>query len=477
MALRLYALAAVLSLLSGGAVFFLFHLFMPSETGEGYTVVSVDAALDDRHIGRLLDSAGLEGYASESTQWIEIDDFGTLRKLPLDTYREEIESFDPRDDGFGERLRAFFVRDGKRFFFIPLGEGAAEGKNLQRLVFSALGDLPFDVEILAPYRPFSLGHLLFLLPAVLAAIFLSGSPSGFAFQVFPLLGFVRGGPSALVPAALLASFWALFRDPLNELFAPSRYPLGFYAGQGFRGHWERLKPYGLNLVLTAAFLFLFGFVLLIGDLPPLPACAGLVSSWGLCFLVRAAEGERQKKAAHVRFNPVFMLPGGVKTVPLLPVASAFGLAVLLSLLAPLLFPVLSYSYSSPSPKEAPAVSDPRFLISPADYEAHIAFERAFSRRPLGSDSRGDGYFHYYLGEDGLIAGTRDEGDGGGPGEEVPSFPLESLMEFLLHYDNRAGEAAPAQFKEWASAALFLAVLIPAFFLKSKKGRRIVESVS
>jgi hypothetical protein len=450
---------------------------MPSETGAGYATAAVDASLDDRHIGGLLGSAGLEKrYVSESTQWIEIDDFGALRKLPLDTYREEIEPFDPRDDGFGERLRAFFVRDGKRFFFIPLGEGAAEGKKLKRLVSSALGDIPFDFEILQPYRPFSFGHLLFLLPAVLAAVFLSGSPSGFVFQVFPLLGFVRGGPPALVLAALLASFWALFRDPLNELFAPSRYLRGFYTGQGLRGLWERLNPYGLNLVLVLFFLFIFGFVLVIGDLPPLPACAGLVSSWGLCFLVRAAEGERQKKAVHVRFNPVFMLPGWVKAVPLLPLALAFGPAVLLSLFAPLFFPALSYSRSYS--KETPAVSDPRFLISPADYEAHIAFERAFSRRPLGSDARGDGYFHYYLGEDGLIAGARDEGDGGGsPGEEFFSFPLENLMEFLLKYNKRAGEAAPAQSKEWVSAAMFLAVLIPAFFLKSKKGRYILESVS
>jgi hypothetical protein len=117
------------------------------------------------------------------------------------------------------------------------------------------------------------------------------------------------------------------------------------------------------------------------------------------------------------------------------------------------------------------------LISPADYEAHIAFERAFSRKPLGSDSRGDGYFHYYLGEDGLIAGTQDEEDGRSLGEEPPSFPLESLMEFLLQYDNSAGEAAPAQSKEWVSAAVFLAVLIPAFFLKSKKSRHILESLS
>jgi hypothetical protein len=448
-------------------VFFLFRFFRPPETGAGYAVVSVDASLGDRHIGALLDSAGLEGgYFSESTQWIEIDDFGTLRKIPLDTYREEIESFDPRDDGFAERLRAFFVRGGRRFFFIPLANAE---KNLKNSISSAMGDIPFDFEILGYYRPFFL-YLLILVPSVFAALFLSGFPSGFVFQVFPLLGFVSGGPPALVPAALLASFWALFRDPLNELFSAPRYQ-GFYAGPGFRGFGEKLKPYAFNLVLILAFLPLFGFAAVMGDLPPLPVWTGLASSWGLSVLARAAETERQKKAAHVRFNPVIMLPGRVKAVPLFPIAAVFVPAVLLSILAPRLFPSLSY------PKEAPAVSDPRFLISRAAYEDHIAFERAFSTKPLGSGSREGGYFHYYLGEDGLIAGAGDERNGVDGEEEILSFPLENLMEFLLHYNDCVAEAAPVQGKEWIPAALFLAALIPAFLLRPKKRLYFLESVS
>jgi hypothetical protein len=451
---------------------------MPPETGACYAVVSVDASLGDRYIGKLFDSAGLEGaYFSESTQWVEIDDFGTLRKIPLDTYREEIESFDPRDDGFAGRLKAFFVRDGKRFFFIPLAGSAAGGKKLKKSVSLALGEIPFDFEILGYYRPFLL-YLVLLVLSALAAVFFSGFPSGFVFQVFPLLGFVRGGPPALVLAALLAAFWALFRDPLNELFAASRYSRGFYAAPGVRGLGEKLKPYRLNLVLILIFLLLFGFVSVAGGLPPLPVWTGLVSSWVLSLLARAAETERQKQAVHIRFNPVIMLPGRVKAVPLFPLAAVFGPAVLLSLLAPRFFPSLSY------PKEAPAVSDPRFLVSPADYEDHIAFERAFSRMPLGSDSRDsrdsgnpleEGYFHYYLGEDGLIAGTEDERHE--EGEDPPSFPLENLMEFLLQYNNSAGEAVPVQSKDWILAVLFLAVLVPAFFLRPRKASYFLESVS
>jgi hypothetical protein len=167
-----------------------------------------------------------------------------------------------------------------------------------------------------------------------------------------------------------------------------------------------------------------------------------------------------------------MLPGRVKTLPLFPVAAVFGPAVFLSLFAPRLFPFLSYSY----PKEPPAISDPRFLISSAGYEAHMVFQRAFSLRPLGSNSRTDGYFHYYLGEDGLIAGE-EEGYDGDQGEEIPSFPLENLMGFLLEYNNRVRALAPVQSKEWIPAVLFLAVLIPAFFFRPKKPAVFFGSVS
>jgi hypothetical protein len=446
-----------------------FFLFGPLETGPVYAVVSLDASFDDRRIGGLLDSAGLEGrYFSESTQWIDIDDFGALRKIPLDTYREEIEPFDPRDDGFAGRLRAFFVREGKRFFFIPLEEGGGGRKKLEKILSQALEDIPFDLEFLGEYRSF-LPYLLLLAPCVFAAIFLSGFPLGFVFQVFPLLGFVRGGPPALVLAALLACFWALLRDPLDELFTEP-HPRGFYAGPGLRGLGEKLIPYRLNLMLIAVFLLFFGFVGVTSGLPPLPVWTGLAASWGLCLLARAAEAERQKRTAHLRFKPVIMLPGRVKTVPLFPVAAVFLPALLLSLLAPLVFPSLASSSN-----EAQAVSDPRFLVSQADYETHIAFERAFSRTPLGSHFPGEGYFRYYLGEDGLIAGAEDEGHDGG--EEIPSFPLENLMEFLLQYNNSEGELAPVQSKEWIPALLFLAVLIPAFFLRPKKAVIFLGSVS
>ncbi|MDR1587096.1 MAG: hypothetical protein LBS57_06550 [Treponema sp.] len=469
MALRVHFLTAVVSVLSGLVVFFLFRSFMIPEIREGYAVVAVDASLSDRHVRDLLGSAGFpDGCFSESNQWVYIDDFGDLKKIPLDIYQEEVELFDPRNDGFGERLKGFFVRNGKRFFFIPLEGGFGGRKKLEKALASAMDQIPFSVEILGYSRPFFWYFVLSAL-AALGALFLSGFSRGFAFQIAVLLAFARGGPPALVLAGLLASFWALSRDPLEELFSARRYRFASYAGRGIGALQEKLRPYRLNLILVFVFLLLFVFAAGIGGLSPLPVWIGFFSSWGLIVLSRASESERERRTGHVRFTPVIM--GPAKTLPLFPVAAVFAAAALLSLLLPLAFPSFAY----PSPSGLLPLSDRGYVISAAEYEQHAALARSFSLRPLGAglrypDSVSGGYSRYYLGEDGLIAGETEDPLKELRAREIPSFPLEKLMEFLLEYNNRAGKTAPAQFKEWIVAGLLVAACVPAFFLRRKKRR-------
>ncbi|MCL2473083.1 MAG: hypothetical protein FWF26_05325, partial [Treponema sp.] len=87
---------------------------------EGFAVLSLDESQNDREIQELLYSKGIKDFFSESTQVVPVDDFGSLKMVPLDSFRNEIEKFDPRDDGYAQKLSSFFVRDGKRFFFLPL---------------------------------------------------------------------------------------------------------------------------------------------------------------------------------------------------------------------------------------------------------------------------------------------------------------------------------------------------------------------
>jgi hypothetical protein len=102
------------------------------------------------------------------------------------------------------------------------------------------------------------------------------------------------------------------------------------------------------------------------------------------------------------------------------------------------------------------------VISPGEYETHAAFQASFSLRPLraGGDNPGDGeYLRYHRGADGLIGDYSAVEDA--RGGEIPPFPLEDLMNFLVRREyaappvNTPGELFPV------FGALFLC--IPSFF--------------
>jgi hypothetical protein len=136
-------LALIVSLVMGSAAFLLAIMLLPDEgTGsEGYAVLSVDAGYPDSEIGSRIAAAANTyisvDYSSESTQWVFLSDFDTILRLSVDEYDARLAAIapfrDPRDDGYAARLRAFFVRDGRRFFFIPFVRPALREEVITRL--------------------------------------------------------------------------------------------------------------------------------------------------------------------------------------------------------------------------------------------------------------------------------------------------------------------------------------------------------
>jgi hypothetical protein len=152
----------------GGGVFLLVITLLPDETAEGYAVLCVDAALSDREIGERL-VASIDNYisidfASESTQWVFLNDFDTILFISLDEYQERLGASalrpDPRDDGYAARLHSFFVRNGQRLFFIPFirpslleeldtvwVQGTKSGHaKLEAAIEKGLDGIPFSIE-------------------------------------------------------------------------------------------------------------------------------------------------------------------------------------------------------------------------------------------------------------------------------------------------------------------------------------------
>ena len=468
-----FFLAAV-SMLCGVLVFFLFRSYVfPNieKTDFGsFAVLVLDESQNDRRIREILGRGGMEGFISESSQEVPVDDFGSLKMVPLDIYRDEIDLVDPRDTGYAEKLRTFFVRDGMRFFFLPLGTIAGSNTaKLNKQLTALLQDIPFTFTVLGQ-RSSPFFNFVLLAAACVFALYFSSNKRLFVFGLPVILAFAWSGSSAFVLTALLVGIWELLREPIRELSAARRYerPLD-YAGAGFQGLLERLKPFRLNCFLALLFLVFLVVFSAAAGLFFFPLAAAFLCFFLLYSLALRAESERVRKSRHVPFIPVPLFPFKARTFSLFPLLLPFVFASLLALFLPFFLP----GFSPFQEKESPV--DTHYLINPEDYYRYIDFQISFSYRPFDQDFYPDTtrpapaqralnqkeYLSYYLDEDGLIAGST--GFAIGHSIEDPPFPLEKLMDFLLNYDkvpDRGFEVSGLSlftFKEWISVAIILAV--------------------
>jgi hypothetical protein len=332
-----------------------------------------------------------------------LDDFGELRQIPLDRYGDRLEPFDPRNDGYAERLRSVFVRDGKRFFFIP------RKRNLEKNLTAALEAVQpglvwslNDRDRKQPGRqPLAFNLTLFVAAAITGLFFMR--PRRLWLVLFPVLGglCLRGAPGFAL-AAILGLLPDLLGEPVRELvFA----------------RWKRFSLYSFRWGLFTLLLVLYGIVALAGQVPPvLAALTFLVFT--LTFFFSSITGD------HRPFAPVPILRMPVKRLNASKVMLPFALASCLAFL----FAGFSGGFEVFKEDAPPADLPP--LISAADYRAHAEYQRRFSFVPLGQNGFDEvSYFHYNIGEDGLIvrAGLFEEGAPEADLSAIPPFPLEALM--------------------------------------------------
>ncbi|GHU65761.1 hypothetical protein FACS189447_05290 [Spirochaetia bacterium] len=423
---------------------------MPLESGKGYAVLSVDADTDDRKVGELLSAAGME-YQSESSEGFYINDFSGLKWLALDSYREELEDFDPRDDGYGEKLKSFFVAQGMRRFFVPL-EDTGNQRSLEKTFSRVLGDIPFSLEILGNPRPLLI-YFVMMGAACIAALFLSREKWLFVLNIPVFLAFSWAGVPGLILAGVLAGLRGLLREALGELFSVRSY--GTLK--------ERLLPYRINFFAAFFFLIFFGILIRINALPLIPSLAGPGSLFVLGLIARSDQKRRRSNAPHIRFMPVPIILKSAKLPVFQPSMMAFEAAAIIALAFPIFY---SGPYSGSAKGEG--VGDFSNLVLPEDYAEHMAFQTAFSLLPL--DRKGGGeYFRYSLGEDGLIANT----EAALPinqiaTQEIPPYPLEKLTDFLLYSENKVIPAPGTQLKDWISVFLIMIVSFPIRFSKENQ---------
>ena len=461
------AVSLFVSFALGFGVFYMAPRSLPPSGGGGYAVLSLDAAYDDRYIGELLAQGKGKNYISESTQWVFLDDFGELVRLPLDSYWQRVEPFDPRNDGYARRLESFFVHDGKRFFFIPLSPDflGASGEKLEDDLARCLGDIPFRVEFPGASRPLGLYALLFA-GAALGMVLLSGAPR-IGIRLLPLLAALSSqGPGGFALAAFLTALFGLLLRPLREFFISRRYRNQYIQINKKNGE----SPFFWGSLLL--FLAGYGVLCYLGRFSAVLGLTGVVSFFLILGLSLWAESRGGLKMGHVRFVPVPISVHSPGLRVFSRVMAPFALGSLASLFLP---PLVLPGYAAGGVPQAPAERQGD-LISPGEYETHAAFQASFSVRPLraGGDDPGEGgYLRYRRGEDGLIGDYSAVEDN--RGGEIPPFPLEDLMNFLARREyaqgpvNTSGELFPI------FGALFLCIpgFLPIGQRHSKKKRLLV----
>jgi hypothetical protein len=430
--------------------------------GGAYAALAFEETGLDAETVLALERALGRPVVSEFSQWVFLNSFGSLEQVPLGEYEDRLETFDPRRDGYAVKLRNFFIRDGKRWVFIPLDRGIFgplpvlnPERVLNRRIAHALegvsGERPFSLVLKREDRPLGFHVLPFAL-AWPAAFLLAGA------EPFPSLRRKAGrrpGPRAraqgagisrrflllCAPPVFVVSLWGAPGCALAALFlylavlaAPPLREVWVRVLRGGQGSVRRfLAPYRFNVLVSLSLAPLFGLVIWAGRIPPVPGLLGLFALFALYFRClglrirrldpRGSSGPDRRDAC--RFVPLPILPPRAER-PL--ISSPFALASCLAFLLNLPAGLLGLT-SVPDPWPS--------LVSAQDYGDHVLYQTGFSRRPLRGDDfsafADSGYFRYTVGEDGLVSGVLSgspETGGAAGGAEIPPFPLADLSDFL-----------------------------------------------
>ena len=478
---RSFLLLIFVSLVSALGLLVLGSKMGYSEYLGGYAVLSADISVDDRVLRELLDAEkdNFSGQLlSESSQWVILDEFGSLEIIPLDKYRNRLHTFDPRNDGYAEKLRDVFIRDDRRFIYIPLKTGIASQALVDNQIKKLLGDIPFTVDYFGIGKPVSLFFILFAsssLALLLICYVNRKNHQGEANVIAllpPLSSLAFFGVPGIAACALFLGFAVALRKPLYELVMLLR----------FKGN-DKIKliyknaifPYKLYWLLLPLFAAALGVIVYFSELKLLFVTAVFAAVCAVFFLSIVTFSLLGGK--HRRFTPVLIMRRSVTdfsfSLYMLPfIASAF--------LAMLLSPHISGAYVNNSRFDA--------LLDERDYFDHLTYQTSFSMMQLGNPDAG--YPVYKLDEDGLPSldmssyaisdkypsdihpadvNPSNIHSAGISFDEFPPFPLRHLMDFFagVNSGSKVTGGNGGETGQNLSLLVLLLFIIPVFFFKRR----------
>jgi len=426
--------ACLLSLTVSAGLFFAGMSMGYEEFHGGYAVLSADASVDDRVLNSILnDEFAFAGTAvCESSQTVMLDAFNSIETVPLDKYFSRIYPFDPRNDGYAEKLKRIFLKDGKRFVYIPIAPGDWNTASLNKKFALLLGDIHFNVRYYGIGSPLRLFFAMYAAASLLMLIICfikKKSHNGLLLiaavvPVFASLAFL--GAPGIACAALFIALFILFRQPLSE-FASSgdlRLKLKANHAKNFKDIIipalrlsYRYKYYSLLLFIFAA---AFTAIIIFSRLNLLFILAVFAAALAVFFIT--AKIFSVNSGMHRKFNPVMIVKRGIPDFTFSHFVLPFAAAVLITIV---IAPFMSGSY----------ISNNKFdtFVEEYDYREHLAFQTSFSTRPLGSPADLRAADHtFFIDTDGLPSMKIAAPAQSDILSEFPPFPnqLKELMDFF-----------------------------------------------
>ena len=416
------SLPILLSIVISSGFWALGVVLIPAEGGS-YAALACGEAVPDREIRERLEAQGFTGVVSESGQWVLLDNFGGIERIPLDQYHARVLPLDPRNDGYAEKLRSLFVWDDRRFFYIPLDPQApAPPAKIEKRLAAALPDIPYSFYAVTGGRPAGLFLVLFCLAA---GVFLVIGPIRSAVRphaapLIPLLPalvpFALGGAAGFALVSLLSGCAALLAGPCLERFTLPR---------------RRGEPPAICWLLPPLFIICGGFLSLFSGLPPvfiLPLfaffCGMLLFSLRKAYRA-AANGcgvwgmSQRRNTGRRRFSPVPILSR--RSSPF-----AFAWAMLPFAAVALVLVCMDIAGSVTKPPAFSALPSAG-AVTEADYYTHCRFQSSFSFRSLYAPEQGMAV--YELSPDGLLL-QHDPVEAEFSPADTPPFPLGDLLRYL-----------------------------------------------
>jgi len=463
----------LISLIVSAALFYVGSLTEYGEFRNGYAVLSTDESVDDRELISLLNDEHVftGGAVGESSQTVMFDNFDFIESIPLDKYFSRIHSFDPRYDGYAEKLRDVFIKDGKRFVYMPLQAGNWNAVFLDKKFSSLLGDIPFDIDYYGIGRPLFLFFIMYAAASVFLFIICCvkrKSHQGMfkiliLIPVFSSLAFF--GVSGLVCAGLFAALFIMLKEPLSE-FVSSLNKTSFKNKlKSRKAVKDIIISHGYYILSLFTFAAAFAVIIIFSQIKVFFVLSVFIAAMLVFFIslkILSLDGGK-----HRRFSPVMIIkrasPEFIFPVYMIPFAAA-------ALLTFFLVPYMSGSYVSENKFDA--------FVEERDYRAHLANQASFSGRPLGKSADFlPEKSAFFFDADGLPSMKISESSYNEEFDDFPPFPvqLKDLMNFF-HKVN-SGERTNSvsgkdglienKFKDIISWLVLLIFIFTGFIIKRK----------